>query len=1011
MVTVLFCDVTGFTTLGERLDPESLQQLMSRWFDETRRIIARHDGTVEKYMGDAVMAVFGVPVVHEDDALRAARASLELGETLGDLNDELADRWGVRLEIHTGLNTGEVVVGSAPGGDLSTVGDAVNVAQRLEASAAPGEVLVGGETAKLLGGVAQLDPVDHLTLKGKSLPVEAWRLVSVRSERAEGVARPAPPFVGRERELGVLRRAFDEAGAAREPRLVTVLGPAGIGKSRLIRALLADISDEATTAVGRCLPYGDGITYWPVAEIVRALAGAPSESAVARLVGGDSPSEESELIAARVCRAAGFTPGTVSIEEARWGVRKLLEQMARDRPLVVVAEDIHWAEPSLLDLLQHVASIAAGVPLLLVCLARPEFGHAHPDWAEAAGERATTLALDPLSPAEADTLFSRLPGGSDLESEDRGRLLAAAEGNPFFLQQMVAMRAEAGDESAIPLTIQAVLTSRIDRLPDAERAVIEGAAVEGRTFHRNAVAELVPDPHRGELDAALDALGRRGLIRPGRSVFANERGYRFDHILIRDATYNVIPKRMRAELHERHATWLEHRSDYELGDHEELAGYHLEQALHCHLELEPAARERYRPLASRGADHLGGAGRTALARDDMPAAINLLERATALLPDDDGMLGLLTPELGSALTEVGRLADAERVLDSAVDAATRRDDSRAQAHATVARLVLQLQVDTEAGAGEVRKRFDTLRDALEAASDDLGLARLWRLRGLVHWIEARSASADDAWERAAEHSRRAQDERGWSDALMWLASSALAGPTPVPQAISRCESIRARLRDRSRAQAMMLHPLAALHAMRGEFEASRRLIAEANATLDDLGVTMHTAVSHHEAYVARVAGDAAGAEATLRAGYERLAEMGEKALLADTAAMLAQVLAEQGRVDEAWACTREAEQAAADDDVSAQIVWRTVRAQLLARGGEFAEAKRISVEAVDLAAQTDWPCDHADALLSQGEVHRMAGEGEAAAQAMRDAIALYELKQNKIGAQRASSALEVLVPA
>src|SRR5215208_1008438 len=370
VVTVLFSDVSGFTALGERLDPESLQQLMSRWFGETRRIVEHHAGTVEKYMGDAVMAVFGVPVVHEDDAVRAARAALEMHDTLGHLNDEIEQRWGVRLEIHTGLNSGEVVVGSAPGGDLSTVGDVVNVAQRLEASAPPGEVLVGQETARHLGELAELDAVDPLTLKGKSLPVSACRLRSVRSERAASPTRPSPPFVGRDRELESLRGAFDEVVAARQPRLVTVVGPAGIGKSRLVAALLDHVRGQATAAVGRCLPYGDGITYWPVAEIVRGLAGAPTQPAVASLIGGSSPYEESELIAARISGAAGFARGTVSVEEVQWAVRKLMERIARDRPLVIAFEDIHWAERSMLDLIDHVAAGSAEVPLLVVCLAR-----------------------------------------------------------------------------------------------------------------------------------------------------------------------------------------------------------------------------------------------------------------------------------------------------------------------------------------------------------------------------------------------------------------------------------------------------------------------------------------------------------------------------------------------------------------------------------------------------------------------------------------------------------------
>jgi len=1012
VVTVLFCDVSGFTELGERLDPESLQHLMSRWFDETARIIKRHGGTVEKYMGDAVMAVFGVPVVHEDDGVRAARAALEMRDRLGDLNDELASRWGVRLEIHTGLNTGEVVVGSAPGGDLSTVGDVVNVAQRLEASAPPGDVLVGQDTARHLGGLADLDPLDPLTLKGKSLPVTAWRLRSVRSERAAGPARPSPPFVGRKRELERLRRAFDEVVSSRQPQMATVVGPAGIGKSRLVEALLEHVKGEATTAVGRCLPYGEGITYWPVAEIVRSLAGAPTQHAVASLIGGSSPGEESDLIAARLSRATGFARGTVSVEEAQWAARRLMERLASDRPLVIVFEDIHWAEQSLLDLIHHVASVSARFPLLLVCLARPELFEAHPGWPAAAAPAATSLDLEPLSQRDASVLFAGLAEGAELTGEDRGRVLAAAEGNPFFLEQMVAMRTELGAAAdAIPPTIQAVLTSRIDRLPEAERAVLEAAAIEGRTFHRGALAELVAPPHRADLDAALRSLVDRGLISPWRSEFTNEAGYRFGHILIRDATYSLVPKRVRADLHERHAAWLEQRSDYELGEHEEVIGYHLEQALRCRLALEPAARERHRDLAARGADHLGAAGRSALARDDLPAAINLLERATALLPDDDRFRGSLLPELGSALTENGRLAEAERVLDAAVDAAAGRDDALALAHATVARLFLRLQVSTEDGTREVREEFDPLLASFTAAGDDLGLDRLWRLRALVHWIEGRSASADRAWERAAEHAQMAGDERGWSETLSWLASSAHAGMMHVDAAIERCERIRSQLGEHRRAQALVLDHLAAIHAMRGDFAVARELVAESKAIMEELGTSVHTAVCHGEALVAMASGDERGAEAVLRAGYERLSEMGEKALLSDTVAMLARVLYEQGHTDEAWGLSREAEDAGAQDDLSAQIAWRTVRARLLARRGEIREAKRMSGAAVALAIRTDWLTDHADALIAHAEVLGLAGETEEAARTIHTAIALYERKGNTVGMRRAQSMIAAQVPA
>jgi class 3 adenylate cyclase/tetratricopeptide (TPR) repeat protein len=1010
LVTVLFSDVSGFTALGERLDPESLQQLVGRWFHEAHHVIARHGGTVEKYMGDAVMAVFGVPVVHEDDALRAARAALEMRDMLVDLNEELARRWDVRLAVRTGLNTGEAMIGDAPGGELSTVGDAVNVAQRLEAAAPLGGVLIGVETARLLRDAARLDPVDPLALKGKASPVSAWRLVSVAKESAGIRSRAVTPFVGRANELRLLRKVFDKVAVARTPRLVTVLGPAGIGKSRLVGTLVPILRREATVVAGRCLPYGDGITYWPVAEIVRQLAGAPSEAAIASLA-ADSSSGEENLIAARVARVAGFVPGALPVEEAQWAVRKLLESVARRQPLVVVVEDIHWAKPTLLDLLEQLATLSAQVPLLLVCLARPELLDERPSWATLDRHRATVVALEPLSPNEAGELLDELARAPDLTSDERAQLLIAAEGNPFFLQQMAAMRAEARDDTvAVPSTIQAVLTARIDHLPPAERAVMERASIEGRTFHRGALVQLLSEEERNELGANLSELVRRGLIRPGRPDFENEQAYSFDHILIRDATYNLLPKRLRAELHERHARWLERRVERELGEYAELVGYHLEQAFRYRLELEPAARESYRSLSVSGGRHLGAAGRAAFARDDIPAAINLLERARALLPADDTALAALMPELGTALTEAGRLPEAGRVLDSAVARAAARNDVAGEAHALVARLFARLQVDTEAGAREVGERFDSLRTTFERADDDLGLGRLWRLRALVHWIEARSADADAAWERAAEHARRAGDEGGWADALSWLASSARIGPAHVDDAISRCESIRAQLGDHRRSQALVLDHLAALWAMCAEFSAARRLLTDSKAILTELGITMHTAVSHDEAFVALASGDATGAEAVLRAGYERLADMGEKALLATTAAMLADVVYEQGRFDDAWGFTQVAKDAAAANDLSAQIMWRTVRARLLARHAEMSEAKRMIAKAVELAEGTDWLTDRADVLLSQAQILRMNRETGEAADVFQTAIALYTRKGNVVGARRARGLLDMQVP-
>jgi class 3 adenylate cyclase/tetratricopeptide (TPR) repeat protein len=1013
VVTALFTDVSGFTALGEQLDPEPLHEVIGRWLEAADRAIERHGGTVEKHMGDGVMAVFGVPVAHEDDVLRAARAALEIGEALTELNHELDRRWGVKLHVRTGLNTGEAVIGDDPTGRWSTLGDAVNVAQRLEAAAEPGQVLVGEQTAQLLRGAASLDRAAPLVLKGKAAPVNTWRLGAVAPETAELTRSAAMPFVGRTAELGFLREVFDEVVARRRPRFVTVLGPAGIGKSRLARAFVDDVSAEARPAVGRCLPYGDAITYWPLAEIVRGLAGAADEAALTSLAsGGASAAEEASLISSRVARAVGFEPGGVPVEEIQWATRRLLEAVARSEPLVVVVEDIHWAAPTLLDLLEHLATFATGAPLLVICLARPELLEGRPGWASAGGERASVLRLEPFSATESGELLEQLGRDLVLTPEDQTDLLTAAEGNPFFLQQLVAMRTEAGDAPrGLPPTIQAVLTARIDRLDPGARAVLESASIEGRTFHRSAVVEPLRDTQPDELDLHLSALIRRELIRPAQPDIQGEEGFRFSHILIRDAAYALIPKQRRAGMHEQHARWLERRAARGVAENPEVTGYHFEQAFGYHVEVEPAARRSYLELARSGARYLGSAGRGALARDDLPAAISLLERAIALLPEGDPERGVLLPELGMALTESGRLRDAESLLDGAVEEAVARADGSAEAHATVARLFAGLQVDTEASAREINQRFDALRSTFERDEDDLGLDRVWRLRALVHWIGARSADADAAWERAAEHARRSGDEMGLADALVWLASSAYFGPTPVEDGIARCEAIRAQLGRDRRTQAGVLDSLAGLWAMRGEFETARRLLDERNTILAELGRTMQSAVSHPHAFVALAGGDVSAAEAVLREGYERLAEMGEKALLADTATMLARAVHEQGRHDEAWELTRVAEEAAASDDLAVQITWRTERALLLAERGAITEAKRLSAEAVRLAARTDWLSDRADALLSQAKVLTAAGESQVARGALLEAAALYERKGNMAGIQRTKALLAAKAPA
>jgi class 3 adenylate cyclase/tetratricopeptide (TPR) repeat protein len=994
-VTVLFSDVTGFTALGEQLDPESVHHVMRRFFTEMAAVVERHGGMVEKFIGDEVMALFGVPVVHEDDALRAARAALDMRAGLDALNEELASRWDICLSVHTGLNTGEVAAGVHATGDPVTYGDPVNVAQRLETAAAPGEIVVGATTAQLLRGRARLTPLAPLRVKGKPELVEAWRLEDVGPDvRPAATTAPARPLVGRSAELRLLHEAFDAVVRSRRPRLVTLVGPAGIGKSRLARALLDDAAGRGTVVTGRCLSYGEGITYYPVAEIVRRLAERPEEAAIAELAGGGG---EGARIASRVARAVGFSHGSVAVEEAHWAVRRLLEIQAEQRPLIVVIDDVHWAEPTLLNLVEHVVTFAADVPLFWLLLGRPELFERQAGWSDG-GARSTVLSLGPLADHEASALVAGLASDT-LDSDERELLLATAEGNPFFLEQLVASLAETGSAPAgPPPTIQALLAARIDALPRPEREVIDRAAVQGREFHRGAVAALLPASARDGLDPALVALERRELIGRGDSELPGETGYRFAHILVRDVAYELLPKATRAEFHEAYAGWLEHRPG---GAYGEIVGYHLEQAYRCHSELHPGAGAQPLRLARRAARCLGAAGHAAIDRGDLPGGVNLLERAIALVSDDEPARGAMLPELGIALVQLGRLAEAEDILTAATERAHAAGEPVAEAHAVTARFFARVQVASASAVAELDERFEELRRAFTDASDELGLARLWRAQALVHWLAGQSTRAEAAWTRAVANARRAGDEQGTSDALCWLASAAGEGPTPVAEAIRRCEAILAELQVDRLSQAHTMRPLATLHAMAGRLDEARTLLDQANAILDDLGVGMTSSACHDDALVALLAGDAASAEAALRSGYAALDEMGERALLATTAAMLAQALYLVGNLDEALAFADVAQTAAADDDLSAQILARTARAQVLARRGDTTAAEQLSAQAVAMAAKTDWLNNHADALMVRAEVLRALGDPAGGEAARMGALELYERKGNVMAADRA----------
>ena len=981
-VTVLFADVADSTPLGERLDPETLRQVMSRWFERMSEVLERHGGTVEKFIGDAVMAVFGIPELHEDDALRAVRAATELRAALAQLNEELERELGVHIGIRVGVNTGEVVAGDGSGGQMLVTGDPVNVAKRLEEAARTGEILVGDETRRLVENAALVEPRDQLTVKGKTGPVVAWNVLGVIEGAPAYARRPDARLVGRTEELRTLRDTFASAVSARACRIVTVFGPAGIGKSRLAAELSRDVRGEAQTLTGRCLPYGDGITFWPLVQIVGALG---SDEGIRELL---ATVEDGELVADRVLSAVGPTRTAAAGGEMFWAVRRLLEEAARKQPLVVMVEDIHWAAPTFLDLLEYLAGWIHDAPVLLLCLSRPDLLEERQGWLTT--PNATGIVLAPLTDAESDALLDELALEWPLDETARRQIKEAAEGNPLYVEQMTAMLAEGGPADAIPPSIHALLAARLDRLPPGERAVLERAAVAGKEFGRSAVLQLSDDAQREEVDARLLSLARKDLLaaKPGR-----EDAYRFRHALIRDAAYAGIPKELRAQLHERFGSWAVGTNAGRAGELDEIVGYHYEQAYRYREQLGPPD-ESSRQLAQQAGELLGGAGRRAFARDDMPAALSLLDRAVAMITDQDPARLELTRELSMALWWAGEVARAELLLNGLIEAAAAAGDRQQEWSGLIERAARKNVSGGDTGADEL---LEVSREAIvvfEELGYDAGLARAWRRIAFAHQMRSQYGPAEAASEQALIHARKAEDSHEEARIVDGLCTSLLWGPAAAPEAIERCEEMLAWSRGSRVMEANISISLAGLKGMRGDFEEARALAAGARQTYRELGLRLAVAgLTQVSGPLELLAGNLEAAEQELREGLEIMEPVGS---IGYQAALLANVLLRRGAADEAERLVSIAQAEAADDNIAAQVIWRGVKARLDAD-------PRLAEEAVGVADLTDDLNLRADALVNLAESLRLADAPGQATDALQRAVALYEQKGNVVGAARAST--------
>jgi class 3 adenylate cyclase/tetratricopeptide (TPR) repeat protein len=997
-VTVVFSDVAGSTNLGERLDPEAVRYVMGRWFGEAASALERHGGTVEKFIGDAVMAVFGIPTLREDDALRAVRAASELHERIAGLNVALEHELGVTIALRTGVNTGAVVAGDPAQGQAFATGDAVNVAARLQQAAAPGEIVMGEATFALVRDAVRAQPLRPLELKGKAQPVGALRLLEVFAGAPAFTRRLDAPFVGRADELAALVAGLDEAGREGACRLVTVTGAPGIGKSRLVRELLSATEGQARAVVGRCLSYGEGITYWPLAEIVRQVGGEDPRTVVAELVGGD----DGELVGERVAGALGLGETTGRTEEIFWAVRRLFESLADDRPLVVVVDDVHWAEPTFLDLVEYVLAFARA-PIFLVCAARPDLFDVRPSWG-APRQGATLVSLQPLSDAESEALVAGLVGPLSAHY-----VVDAAEGNPLFLEQLLAFESEHGREGggrAPPPTIQALLAARIDRLEDSERAVLERASVEGRLFHLGAVSELLPEEMRPLTGASVLSLVRKELVRPDESLFPGDAGFRFAHILVRDVAYEGMPKAVRAEAHERFAAWLEGKVGARVAEYEEILAYHLEQAASYGRELRPGDK-RTEELARIASERLASAGRRALERGDVGAAANLLERVLGLLRGDDPARIDVVPDLYDSYLDAGRFADAKALLEDASALAGTADRARATVSVLWAKLMLQ--------SDPKRRSERALPDAREAISifeaceDDRGLARAWELVFDVHWERGELARANEAAKRAHVHAERIGDARAQARHRSDIAGAVIFGAVRLDEGIRIIERdlAWARTANVRWLEGVSLIALGTLHAAQSRVDLGRRLVEAGKVLLSELGMGWINS-AHAGNWVEVLCETPAEMEREFRAAYETLAEAGEKGVLSTMAADLADAVLAQGRIEEAVRLLDEAEQAGASEDVVTQVIVARVRAKVLAERGEAEAAERLAREAVERAFATEYVQMRADTLRAFADVLAAAGRSEEAAEVLAQAIGVYEAKGFLLLADRARASLKEL---
>jgi class 3 adenylate cyclase/tetratricopeptide (TPR) repeat protein len=968
-VTVVFCDLVESSELFDTLDPEALRAVTDRYYGVARAAIERHGGAVEKYIGDAVMAIFGIPALHEDDPVRAVRAAVEIRAEVAALG----------LVPRIGIETGEVAAGDPAPGHAFATGPAVVVAERLQKEAGEHGILVGESTFRLIRDAVDAEPLGALALKGRAVPVRAWRIHDVRVDEPGLARRLDTALVGREQELERLRTQLRLAIDERSCRLVTVIGPAGAGKSRLVLEFTSGVG-EARVVTARCPRYGEGNTYRPLADIVRAAGERLSEFV-----------DDERAIGILDALAEGQL--STHADELPWAARTLIESVATERGLVIVLEDVESAEPRLLDLVEYVARTSRGSPVLIVCVARTELLEARPSWANG-----TAIWLQALSGDESRRLLDVL-AGAEVDPRAASKIVDAAGGNALFVEELLRMLVDGGalerradrwvpmrplDEVAVPDSVQSVIAARLDHLAADDRLALQSAAVIGQEFGSDALATLA-DAEAHATAAALGRLADADLIARAGT------GFRFGHPLVREVAYAALPKSARAHLHERFARLIEnHGIDVDLDG---TVGYHLHRAVRARRDLDPSDPHAV-ALVADAVPRLEAAAQQAEAQRDLPAAASFLERATELLDaDDPRRLGLLIA-LGESRRRSGRLEEADACLAEAEQRATGTGLTLVAKRAAADRGLVATYVRPGEGLDGFIRAAQELIEVAQETHDDAQLARAWIMLGWAIFPTFRIAAMQDATEHAIPLANAAgRDAR--RAVRMQLALEAAYGPMSTGDALRVCDQMLAEARaddDRSTAASVMVFR-SYVEGLAGRFEAARASYAEAAPVLEELDNRLFLASQRFFAGSVELLADAPiRAETLFREGIELLEELGDTGNLSEHLVFLAEALHAQGRDAEAEESARAGLALANPADAEQQAISRSILAEIRSGAGRAEEAVSLAREAVATAEQTDAPVIQARALGALATVLRTAGWPADADEAAGRAMALYEAK-------------------